>query len=170
MLTIDWTAVGAIASLIASTLALILATAQIVWNRRHRPTLDLTVEQENPWVRFPDDHPNSVWLRAKVENLGHAEARNVRAVVTDRTGIQLDPSALHWVSLPWGRRTHKGHSHPEVRDTAPVVNLLPGLSDLVDLISYDWEKGEHDLDLDCDRPRGFPLKRNPPRGSSSSRS
>jgi hypothetical protein len=173
-----WAAWGAIAALIASGVALAVATAPLIWRRRHHPTLDLTVELRKPWVRVPyfdDKRTYSVWFRAEVVNSGHAEARNVRAVVLDWyarpdsdagwTRIDLDPSALHWVSLPWGHRWHDPHTLEE-RETAPVVNLPPGLSDLVDLISYNWEKGDHSLVLDYDRPRGFLLKLPDPEAAS----
>lgn len=113
------------------------------------------------------DRPTtSVWLRAEVKNRGRAEARNVRAVVEEwyerpdsraRCKRQdLDPSAPHWVSLPWGRREHADHTI-EARETTPVVNLPRGLSDFVDLISYDWKPRKHTLALDTERPRGFVL-------------
>jgi hypothetical protein len=171
-----WTAWSAIAALFASGVALAVAAGPLIWSLLwHHPTLELTVKEEQPWVRVPTydgKRTPSVWFRAQVENSGHAEARNVRAVVTDWavltdkgwTKIDLDPSALHWVSLPWARRMHKGDGGLEVRETAPVVNVPPGLSDLVDLISYNWENGEHDLVLDYDRPRGFLLRQETPEG------
>ena len=105
------------------------------------------------------------FLRAEVRNRGRAEARNVLAVVQDwyerdRTrmagkGEIFDPSALHWVSLPWARRKHADDDIPEVRETPPVVNVPPGLNDFVDLVSYAWDTGVHSLELDNNRPRGF---------------
>jgi hypothetical protein len=68
----------------------------------------------------------------------------------------LDPAALHWVSLPWGRREHEGGT-VETRETSPIINLPSGLSDFVDLICYTWERGVHVLVLDDERPRGFGL-------------
>ncbi|MDP9201113.1 MAG: hypothetical protein M3P26_04170 [Gemmatimonadota bacterium] len=57
--------------------------------------------------------------------------------------LDLDPSALHWVSTPKG---------PE---NAPIVNLSPGLFDFVDLIEYTLHNNGHVLAVADPRPRGF---------------
>jgi hypothetical protein len=165
-----WTKLAALATFLASLVALCVATLPPLWRRYvRRPKLELIANADEPWTRIPiyqDRRTSSVWLRAEVRNRGRAEAKNVRAVVEDWyerpdstapwERRDLDPSALHWVSLPWGRRQHADGTI-ETRETAPVVNLPPGLSDFVDLISYAWDVGVHALALDNERPRGFYL-------------
>ena len=165
-----WTKVAAVATLIASLVALGVATVPPLWRRYwSRPKIEVHIEAKEPWTRNPiylDQQTSSLFLRAEVRNRGRAEAKNALAVVqdwyerSDSTAPwerrDLDPSALHWVSLPWGHREHADET-TEARETAPVVNLPPRLSDFVDLISYEWDKGVHALALDNDRPRGFAL-------------
>jgi hypothetical protein len=165
-----WTKLAAIGTLTASVVALAVATVPPLWRRYwRRPKLELLVGAVEPWTRVadtPDRSTQQAWLRAEVRNSGRVEARNVRAVVQEwyerRESTarwrrrDLDPSALHWVSMPWGRREH-GHARVETRETSPIINLPSGLSDFVDLICYTWERGVHSLVLDDERPRGFGL-------------
>jgi hypothetical protein len=165
-----WTKVATVATLIASLVALGVVTVPPLWRRWwSHPKIEVIIDAKEPWTRNPlylDQPTTSVFLRAEVTNRGRAEAKNVLAVVQDWyerpdstarwERRDLDPSALHWVSLPWGHRKHADNS-TEARETAPAVNLPPGLSDFVDLISYAWDKGVHALALDNDRPRGFAL-------------
>jgi len=166
-----WTKAATVATLIASLVALGVVTVPPLWRRLwSHPKIEVIIDAKEPWTRNPlylDQPTTSVFLRAEVRNRGRAEAKNVLAVVQDWyerpdstrlwTISEIDPSALHWVSLPWGHRKHADGT-TEARETAPVVNLQPGLNDFVDLISYAWDKGVHALALDNDRPRGFALK------------
>jgi hypothetical protein len=162
-----WRKLATVATLAASLTALAVAGGPLLWRRYWgRPKLVFTVNSEEPWARIPlfDGHrTRSKFLRAEVRNVGRSEATNVRAVVQrwyeqDSTeGFKpIDPSALHWVSLPWGLR-HHANGKTERRHSPPSVNLAPGLYDFVDLVRYDWGEGAHSLLLDIERPRGFDL-------------
>jgi hypothetical protein len=150
-------------TLAAVIVALAVATVPPLWRRYwRRPRLDVRIGAVEPWSRVTSSAAGpQTWLRIQVVNAGRAEARNVRAVVhawyerpdpsAEWVKRDLDPSALHWVSMP--------HEWPVVgarsRETAPVVHLPPGLSDFADLIAYTHNANEHKLILDNQIPRGF---------------
>lgn len=158
-----WTKLSAVGTLAASVIALAVAVGPLLWRRYwRRPKLEVQVGAGEPWARLTKlvgDGEQQVWLRIEVKNEGRAEARNVRTVVhawyerSDGTAQwekrDLDPSALHWVSM-----SHYWQGEVP-RDTPPAVNLPAELGDFVDLVRYSIGTGEHVLVVDDPRPRGF---------------
>ena len=164
-----WTKLAAVGTLTASVIALSVAVVPPLWRRYWRhPQLDVRIGSVEPWARVArlvGPGAWQVWFRVEVLNTGRAEARNVRAVVhawyerADSSAQwekrELDPSALHWVSMPYQWQDLGGGQGIIQRETAPVVNLPPGLSDFADLIVYTFSANSHMLVLDDQRPRGF---------------
>jgi hypothetical protein len=139
-----------------------------MWRRYvRRPKLNVCIGGVEPWARVAHSArgDQQAWLRIEVVNKGRADARNVRAVVhawyerpdpsTQWVKRDLDPSALHWVSMPREWQVDITGSFKRMRETAPVVSLPPGLNDFADLIMYTINNNEHMLVLDDQRPRGF---------------
>jgi hypothetical protein len=165
-----WTKLAAVGTLAASIIALAVATVPPLWRRYwRRPWLNVRIGAVEPWARVTNLSTDpQTWLRIEVVNKGRAEARNVRAVVhawyerpdpsAQWVKRDLDPSALHWVSMPpeWlVGGGGAGSRFTQLRETAPVVSLPPGLSDFADLIAYTHHANEHKLILDNQIPRGF---------------
>ena len=161
-----WTVVAALATAFAALVALGVAVIPLLWRRWWKgPRLDICLGDAEPWERVTKSvgqADTQAWLRIEVVNKGRAEARNVRAVVhewyerSDETAQWLkhdiDPSALHWVSMPQAWQVDSGAR----RD--PAVSVPQGLSDFADLVRYTPSTNEHMLILDDQRPRGFRFK------------
>jgi hypothetical protein len=164
-----WTKLTAVGTLTVSIVALLIAVVPPLWRRYwKRPRLVVLIGAAEPWTRvaFVPGGPTYVWFRMQVVNDGRAEARNLRAVVHEwyeRADANaewhkrdLDPSALHWVSMSYQWEAPRGGGEGSIkRETAPVVSLPQGLSDFADLVRYGANTNEHTLVLDDPRPRGF---------------
>jgi hypothetical protein len=166
--TDQWTKFAAVATMAASVIALAVATVPPLWRRYwRRPKLEVRIGAVEPWARVTRSPSGDLqsWLRIQVENKGRAEATNVRAVVhawyeralpaTQWVKRDLDPSALHWVSMARAWQALADGGFTQMRETAPVVSLPTDLSDFADLIEYTHQNNEHTLSLDDQRPRGF---------------
>lgn len=160
-----WTKLAAIGTLSASVIALLIATVPPLWRRfRLRPRFEVRIGERAPWARpaIAMGEP-FIWLRMEVTNAGRTEAENVRAYIrawyerpdrqADWMKRDLDPTALHWVSMPY--KVERGPAGPVTRDTPPVVSLPPKLGDFVDLLRYSTLRRAHELVVDDARPRGI---------------
>lgn len=157
---IDWVIDLSPAAAVAAALGIALAPR--AWAFARRPKLRVVVSDVEPHCRLTQDATTRldlVYLRAAIHNRGRREARRVRATLVDLLFYDpvagqhpwvrhdLDPSALHWVSM----------SHAEHRGTAPEVHLTRKLNDFVDLVAYARAPSKALLVMDDNRPRGFRL-------------
>lgn len=144
--------------------AIVVSVGRGLWLWFYRPRLVLDVETDGAaherYVESEQHGETGHWLRAKVHNTGHREARGVRVklrrwyvVPNDQWDGKWDPQDLdafflHWVSL---RDSETGRA-------LDAVNLLDGEDwDFVDVCRYhegteDWGLRSHDP-----KPRGYQL-------------
>jgi hypothetical protein len=152
-----WQAIKDAGPIIASVVALAIAVTPPVWRYVRRPRLWVRITDVEPHTRQARSADNVVhlFLRMQVLNKGNIEARRVRAVVhewyerPDATvewhRRDMDPAALHWVSMPQAGQTRR----------EPAINLPRGLWDFADLVRYTPPSNTQVLVVDDTTPRGF---------------
>jgi len=100
------TAIGTLAAAAATFLAVLVALfGRDLWETRHRPILEITYEQKEPYCRDVPDLIPSRWVRVKVTNRGRGTAKRCKGkmIAVYRADGSLredrDPMLLHWAGM-----------------------------------------------------------------------